>query len=265
MSDIFREFADIHELMAAATWRTNEYPPESKGHKKRQEWMFGPDWKDIESTREGLTIGRAPESVERVYESARQSIAASMQTSDALGVTRRRVRLFGQDGDSIDTDRYLAGRPECWESSRVGKAARIVRIGFNVCASWGNDASAYAQLAANCAAVSDWLTVRGFGVEIVALAASMQENEKDGWCFRWIVKRATDPLDVSAIMAHGCPGVSRSVVFGLAEELMPNLGWNGPCAFEWTAEAKARVGVDYVIARVWSDRQQCELAEGIEK
>lgn len=265
MSTIYREFADIHELMAAATWRTNEYPPESKGHKKRQEWMFGADWPDADSTREGLTAGRAPESVEKVYEAARQSIAASMETSDALGVTRRRVHQFGQDGDSIDTDRYLAGRAECWESSKVGKSARIIRIGFNVCASWSNDADTYARIAANCAAVSDWLTVRGFGVEVVALAASMQKNEDDGWCFRWTVKRATDPLDVSAIMAHGCPGVSRSVVFGLAEQLMPNLGWNGPCRFEWTPEAKKLVGVDYVIAKVWTEQQQRELAEGIEK
>lgn len=256
---LFRDFGTFANLMAQnAPCRT------IKGD---EDWAFGKDWPDEDTTREGILAGRAPASVERAYDTARQSIAATMDASDTQGITRRRVHRFADDGDGVNIDRYLSGRADCWDSTTATKTARIVRIGFNICLSATNDPADFARLAANCAAACDWLTVRGFGVEVVGIAANPAKTTHrnyDNWVYRWTIKGPTDPLDVSSIMAFGAPGALRRFVLDQAEEDMPGMKWNAPADYSWNTDRRAACGVDYVISRQWTGANCQDILEGIE-
>lgn len=230
-------------------------------------WAFGKDWPNEQATKEGILSGRAPASVEAAYQTALESIAATMDASNTLGFTRRRVHRFAEDGDSVNIDRYLNGRADCWDSTSATKTARIVRIGFNICLSASNEPADFARLAANCAAACDWLTVRGFGVEVVGIAANPAKKahrKYDHWVYRWTIKSPTDPLDIAAIMAFGAPGALRRFVLDQAESDLPDMKWNAPAQYEWNNERRATCGVDYVISRQWTGANCRDILEGIE-
>lgn len=119
---------------------------------------------------------------------------------------RRRVRRGQEFGDAIDTDRYLARVPECWDRSvRELQAKRVVRVGVNLAISGGERGESVLARGASALVLADLLTKQGFSVELLVFSSVDDVNaECKHVVATMTVKPSHVPLDVGSLAFAVC-------------------------------------------------------------
>jgi uncharacterized OsmC-like protein len=121
----------------------------------------------------------------------------------------RRVRRRGQEwGEDIDSARFLARNPECWDRmDRDRRPSRTITIGVEIGVLGCRVRSELLLRGAAVVALADWFVAEGYGVEIKAIwhsVAIYAGNEAASGLGVVTVKPARAPLDVGSIATACC-------------------------------------------------------------
>lgn len=256
--ELWEDFDSIEELVNVAD--TLPYHRSTSGRDiNGNEWMHGAA-RNATEARRLLRAGIMTDETRRYFDMFRPEIEADMQTS-GLEMSRRRRHVWADAGDEIDADRLNTDHERPWRNVKIGQQSPIIRIGWNLIMSCGNEGAEFAKLGARVCAVSDLLTTYGFGVEIVGLFAEQYDRKTGSFLYRVPLKRADEPLDIERVGSAAQPATYRDIMMRVLERDMPGLAWNGPCSVPWTPENKRAAGVDYVAAQNWSSEGQRTLLE----
>jgi len=126
------------------------------------------------------------------------------------------------EGISIDVARYLDGEPECWQrwdtSIVHGSGVKIIKIGYNFCASAGISAETITARGAMIAALVELLEYAGNRVELYISFCSRGRDAFDQ--MQTLVKSADQPLDMPRIVfALSHPAMLRRIQFEIMEHM----------------------------------------------
>ena len=164
---------------------------------------------------EAMRAGLAEPSVIETTERVRIECASALAGVD--GPTRRRRRVWGEEGDEIDTARMLAESTHPWSRTIIGRTSPVVRI---LAMFDGNSVANCQQFAAAAAAValaSDALATAGYSFEVWAIQHGCGGY---GWHGREhtvtaCIKNAAEPLDIHRVASVYTTGALRHLGFGL--------------------------------------------------
>lgn len=143
------------------------------------------------------------------------------------------TRGFGVAGDMPDIGRAVAGNPFNMVTRRKEYAPKpALTIAVNIRTSCSIKAQEMANFGAAMVALIDRLEARGVRVELIGLIATNPVG-RNRWAISWTVKRAEDPLDLSAVafsLAH--PAMWRRLGFACMERsptsmYTPGYGYGG--------------------------------------
>lgn len=127
------------------------------------------------------------------------------------------------EGMSIDVARYLDGEPECWQrwDTQIveGSGVKIIKIGYNFCASAGISAETITARGAMVTALVELLEYAGNRVELWAVFSSRGVNDNYDNA-KILVKSADQPLDMPRIaFALSHPAMLRRIQFEVMEHM----------------------------------------------
>lgn len=127
------------------------------------------------------------------------------------------------EGMDIDVARYLDGEPECWQRWEQfitqGPGTRILRIGYNFCASAGISAETITARGAMVAGLIELLEYAGNRVELWAVFASRGDTGLIDQS-QTLVKAADQPLDMPRVaFALSHPAMLRRIQFEVMEHM----------------------------------------------
>lgn len=183
------------------------------------EWRYG-DAGNAEETDRRIRFGQPTESLLAAYARATHELAGT-KLPTAPSVRRRRV--WSEIDGEPDVERALSGSPFAYSTRRrVHKGPRVVRLGWNLCASGGEEQTHFSRIAGALVATCDALELAGYAVEISVIDCTLltpRERESNGlhgahenfqaFALRTIVKAADQPLDQHGLLAWGLPGAFR--------------------------------------------------------
>lgn len=222
----------------------------------RDDWRFGPDWKDEAETRAGLLAGAAPAAARAAYEAMREEFRELAASAPAP--TRRRRQVWADQGEDIDVDRMNARHDRPWRSTKIGRAAPSIRLAINYALSCTNGPANFAALAAAAALIADRYTLAGYAVEIVAVHASTgsssaKRHEAEALIYSYPVKGSGEPLDIERLLATGAPGLCRHYVHAIIGRDTGD-PLRGICRLpQCTAEV---LGVAHIIGNHWEGAKE---------
>jgi hypothetical protein len=192
----------------------------------------------------------------------------------------KRRRVFSDNGDEIDIDRYLADDDDQWQTTKRDGKKEFVTLGINVGMSHGNSADDFAQNSALAYCTAEILEVMGYGVEIKITASghgscngTYLENcynilaEDGGVIDRYdsetavtfTCKQFSEPLDLRAIASSAIPALFRRYVFHAFKTIFGGLG----NAKETSKRQLDLIGINILIANQWRDGEQINFVEKI--
>ena len=176
----------------------------------------------------------------------------------------KRKRIWREEGDDLDIDRLMSGDPNHWiKFKRKGKK-RVVRLGMNLMASWGNNWRAFAKSVALAYVTAEALETLGYGVEIVAVSTysigaetnKASRGDVAGWTFP--LKRSSEPVDIQRVGSVGITAMARHYSFTADSELWRI--YNG-CCKEPSQDMLGFLNLDMLASVSWSHgntQSQCE-------
>lgn len=185
---------------------------------------YGRDW-DL-----GAGYSGALRMASEGWEEGVKNLYALAATVPNITVT---TRGFSVAGDFPDVGRAVAGNPFSMVTRRRENAPKpALTIAVNIRTSAAVKAQEMANFGAAMVALVDRLESRGVRVELIGLVATNPVG-RNRWAISWTVKRAEDPLDLSAVafsLAH--PAMWRRLGFACMERsprsmYTPGYGYDG--------------------------------------
>lgn len=222
-------------------------------------WALGNDWTTLEATRAGLLAGEAPASVLRAYETIRSRQGSDPLTANGTGPTRRRRRVWHEEGDEVDPARMLAGSPTPWTRTIIGCTAPTVRLAVNIALSGSNTPEKFAETIAHAVSIADAITLAGYSVEIVGVCATVNNmNAGSATVYLWPMKRSDEPLDQPRLLSAGAPGLLRAYLLPFCH--LDNASTTGGKCY-LPKELPALIGTPHIIARHWEEGKEIDAQE----
>lgn len=219
----------------------NDVSHQNTDLKEQDGWRFGYDFKNHLDTMAALSDGRMPiKYVDRVAEKKQElfnKVPRLFALSDTA-VTKRRRRVYNEDGAELDIDRYMCADPAMFVSlPKQDVRSRTARIYFNIGAAGGVDASTITDNVITMAAICDILTSAGVSVEVYAAAASRGPISGTRWVnIACKAKHANEPMDIQRMLSFALPGFYRQLIFGcwsnIREQNERSTGGLGTVAYE---------------------------------
>jgi len=177
------------------------------------DWTFGHHWRDAEQFLEAMEAGRAEPGVMAIARRLRISAAGAMTNSE--GPTRRRRRVWAEQGDEVDVDRMLADKPRAWQCTAIGRPAPIVRILAMFDCNGTCNTEQFGAAAAAVALASDALATAGYAFEVWAIQHGTGLKWERMHTVTACVKGAGEPLDLERVASVYTLGAIRYLGFGL--------------------------------------------------
>ncbi len=119
---------------------------------------------------------------------------------------RRKIRRGQESGEELDSDRWLARVPECWDRNvREPQPKHTVTIGCNLSISGSMTADRLLYRGAAALALADILATQGYSVGITLYHAARGVTTTSGLSLqKYNVKSPDMPLDISSIAFAMC-------------------------------------------------------------
>lgn len=227
-----------------------------------QNWRYGSDKNNLESTEEALIEGSgstlAMEMISKMTDELlnHEGIRHLMKMAES----KKRRRVFKDEGSELSIDRVLCGDPEHWEKMTPGAKKNVVRLAINSGISCGNSEKQFAQLIAFTCAATDMLTRAGRCVEVVCIQAPLNSNE--GYLVSTPIislKKPDEPLDIQRLSSAGLPGLFRKEGFDLIRCIYKGdpRGGYGQC-LTLSEEVKKHLDLEHLIELSWSTGKEEE-------
>ncbi len=189
-----------------------------------------------------------------------------------------RRRRFTDDGAEINIDRALSGEPEFWETLKRDGKKEFINIGVQLSLSAGNGLKSFAKNMALAYCVCEILENLGYGVSIDCLSSCHNQmstkfakriysdkfkvlkedgvnchQAETGDIFR--IKDTDEKTDVRNLACTSLPSLLRKYAFHIDRIIY---GYEGGQALDTTQEYLNFVGLDFLIAKQWSNGGQFE-------
>ncbi len=233
-ADLRVEWASVTEAVENVT--TAAPAAINVSHMARHWGCWGNSWADMRSEswmREALQTPDPTtlESVKSLSEKIEARIP-SMTRSAPKRVRRRNL----EDGCEITPDRFLMRSPEMWERmERTAQPTRTIKIAVEYSVSCMQTRSDMLYRGAALIALSDWLCVNGYSVEIVGLWCDRAITSGGGLSWSAVtIKPFRSPLDIGAITTATCEIAFARMIVLLGQAvhsdrvLAGNLGYPAP-------------------------------------
>jgi hypothetical protein len=282
--------AMMHQAQVERPW------DEDTKYNRDDEWVFGSH--GCEGTDDILRTGIAPsDKCREIYRELNSEITARMGLELPMEECQsaRRKHEYDWVGGFVHPIRHLESTfsdqpiPVFDSVTNIG-VNPIIKIGVNVCVSWGNSEKTFGRMSAMAACLCERLTALGYGVEIWGMMNSTKDgtpsfvdgsknpdgsdNEGDpdggnrgmGWgdhnvVIMWPMKGGHEPLDVERIMSVGVPGLFRRYCFQIQHS---SCSAEPGYAIETTDYVREAVGLDTIVETSWGEGGgQCDKVMGI--
>ncbi len=140
-----------------------------------------------------------------------------MEKLQRVAVTNRRRRVFAEEGDELDIDRFMAGDVEMWSKKGARRSAkRTARIVICSPTSGGTDSGEFIKCMMYGAAMCDVLESAGISTEIIySYNTHGTSSRHKGTSVAFIMKRYDEPLDIHKLLSCGYVWMFRRFVFTL--------------------------------------------------
>jgi len=267
------------------------------GRDHDDEWVFGSH--GSKGTDEILLQGKAPsDKCREIYHELNTEITARMGLELPMEECQsaRRKHEYDWCGGFVHPIRHLEStftdRPiPVFDSVTNIGVNPIIKIGINVCVSWGNSEETFGRMSAMAACLCERLTALGYGVEIWGLSNQHQDHPpwddgtKDpdgspvtgdpdgghtGTCWddynvaiMWPMKGGHEPLDVERIMSVGVPGLFRRYCFQIQRSSCIGDPSHGR-ALETKDYVRDALGLDTIVETSWGEGgDQCDRVMGL--
>lgn len=216
----FVDFDSVTDVLDCVTENEKFWSDEHKT--ERSNFNHG-DYVDITGTSKALFFGEILEQDFKLYEKTKIDLLTKYPELLALkntAVTKRRKRIFADEGADLDIDRYVHGDAECWVSMPRQKIKQGVKMFFNLCLNSGSDAKEFFTNMALFVTCADIMEMAGVKVELSAgfVSNNSAENTKQ-FCVKTKVKAANMPLDINRMLTVGICGFFRYYGFVLIDNL----------------------------------------------
>lgn len=193
------------------------------------QWAFGTD-KEIQNCvdlNRQLALGTGSTWANGIYDAEVKRLRdefPALQELKEVGVTNKRRRVWREEGDELDIDRYMNGDVEQWTSVRraagVKKTCTIVYESGTSC---GTDPNSFVKSMATLAAISDIVEASGISSEIIVAFTSHQYGYDEGdKTIAVKVKNFEEQLDVQRLLSMSSAGFFRCHLFGIIENMAHN-------------------------------------------
>jgi len=241
-------FQSVHELLDVIKKRGWE----NRDHKgDGDEWTYGEHYTTREETIKALSRGACSEEQMDAYQEQRDEIERTLRISRFIGkgLSCKRRRRDGEDGDELNIDKVMAGRDDYWTVIKRDAKSKNIRIGLNFGLACGNSERDFARLGGVLALLSDILTRLGYAVEIIGLQ-SVDYRGKGSYDEVVNVipfKSPNERLDIQRLLSMTHQGLHRDLLFGVLDR-----GWginrgSYGCQTVTSEHARDRLGLSYII------------------
>lgn len=266
----------------SAAWLVNRKPTAEPGSR------FAWEGTTAEQSRAGVLRGEGTPELVSEFNAQSTRWKDQIQTMSAALPSRRRLRVYREEGDEPDVGRYLNGDERHWETRERGRMMPTVTLALNFVLSCGNTAKDFAELAVRAAACSWALASTGYAVRIIGMhyvtglyTGERWRKHKVGWAMLWDIKGERDPFDPGRVLCHGIPGPLRGYGFGRSGKPQDcawrecwglegmETGGYGVCGepspdFLKAMAIDALVGKSWVAASDMGELLQTEISKGFE-
>ena len=209
----FESAGHIIECQQKYNWKSKHL------NNSQQEWRFGTEFPDIETTKEAVIAGECSDKTREQVEYYRDIMLNmdEIQESMRRASTFKRKRIFSDFGSELDIDRVLSGDQNHWQRMTKGRQSNSIKIAVNISVSCGHSEEQIHKLAALTSVTADMLQRCGLSVEILGICSAYNittitsKQREQGFTFK--IKSASDKLDISRVASSGIPGLYRAYGF----------------------------------------------------
>lgn len=179
---------------------------------------FGDHWRRYSRFMEAMQSGQAEPQVMEIAQRLRIEAADVMKNAE--GPSKRRRRVWADQGDEINIDRMNARNEKPWTTTQIGRPSPVVRILAMFDCNGKCNTAQFGAAAAAVALASDALANAGYSFEVWAI----QHGDGSRWSRQHTVtacvKGAGEPLDLQRVASVFTIPAIRFLGFGLIRKDM---------------------------------------------
>lgn len=231
-SGIIATFDSAEEMMRAALNPLPEY--EEKARRWTNE-THSFDWHGLADVRANGTLKDCVDILSGGWGEGARKLSGLIDATDApMSKTRRRRRVWGDDGDEVCPDRLRAGQFEtafCRMRSAEARGPSAVRIHVDAIGWSYEESDAMFWRGAAAVALADCLIKAGYSVKLVSSWTGDQGRAGTRTIVHCVTKEYQSPFDITTAAATmACPGFFRFIGhawgFGhFSEKYVTNIGY----------------------------------------
>jgi len=202
-------------------------------------WAYGsdPQIKNINDLYKHMSQGLGSTYANKIYDKERALLAnqfPELAQLQEVGMSIKRRRVWREDGDELDIDRYMNGDFEQWTSMRKTMGAkRTCTIVYEAGTSAGTSADTFVKSMASLVALSDIVESAGIATEIIIAYTSKNLGDYErNKTIAVKAKNIGEQIDVQRLLSLSSGGLLRSYIFAIYENMSVN---DKPTSFYGTA------------------------------
>lgn len=213
---------DGHYVKGNGSWRKGEMGMNGN-------WSYGsdPEIQDLNQLDKFLLSGRASSRTMKAYDKELDRLRTQfpeLQRLKEVGIANRRRRVWREEGDELDIDRYMNGDVEQWSSMRrASSVKRTCTIVYESGTSCGTEADSFAQSMATLAALVEIVESSGISTELViAFTSNKRGDYEHHKTIAVKAKNCDERFDVNRLLSMSSSGMFRGHIFGIIENMCHN-------------------------------------------
>jgi hypothetical protein len=212
-------FDNVSDMIECCTNNSSNGTWDDKGHEigHRPDWTFGDDFPDVDSTHTALMGGIIPQKIIDKIDSFKADLYKDhpeLFELEASANRLRRRRVFSEEGDELNIDRYMGGDPYMWQRMTRRPEKQSIKIMINACMNAGFASGRFQSSMTTLTALIDILDRAGINSEI--WYAPISEYTASGVELAGVfcrIKGPEEPLDICKMLSCGAPGLFRYYTF----------------------------------------------------
>lgn len=235
---------------------------------EQNDWRFGSakTWRETERL---LQEGTPTTTILRKFEELREETMsmASVQEMFRYATTKKRHRIYREEGAELCVDRVMCGDPQHWHRMTPGKKKNVVTIGIDICTNADGTEHDFAKLACFGSIAADLFTTVGYSTSVNCLAVTTHGTSGTAQhALEIAMKRADENLDTMRLLTVGLPGVLRCIEFIGCCNLFSGRPASGlGSALGVHAQMQEHLQTDIIITSAWlRGKQELHLKQAFE-
>jgi hypothetical protein len=232
-------------------------------------WAYG-DYENWKNTREMLSKGDVSEKTKQRYRSTKEAVVGmkGVESMFKFAETRKRKRVYREDGAELCIDRVMAGDPMHWSKLTPGRNSNVVTIGIDLAQNSGGTEDDFIRLASLGVVAADLFSVAGYSTEVSLLFCATRQNDGYAQCAQSVkMKEANNKMDVQRLLTMGVLGAFRAIMLAVVCNINDGMVYKGLGeSLGVSKEMRSLLDFDVLISSTWeTGKEELLLKEAFEQ